>query len=495
MKKIIGIFVMMLLIGTTILPLASSTEKNIENDTIEIISNLPDYFNWRDYEEQDWTTPAKDQAVPKYCGSCWCFAAIGALESVINIEEGLSELNPNLSEQYVLSCLSSAGSCDGGSHIQAFKYIKMDNIVGNNCNGIILESCMPYQADDSIPCEDKCEDWQEHLVPITDYGFFSPRRNNSEDRDRIKIRIMENGPVTSTMEYTNDFRDWWHSHHDINDIYPYVFSDTINHAIVIVGWKDDPEINMGGYWICKNSHGEEWGFDGFFNIEYGSLNIDSNSVAWVEYNPEDYNWPPSTKINGPYYGLTNEAIQFNGGAVGENPPFTYLWDFGDGSTSTEQNPTHTYTSSDEYLVILTVTDENDKSSIETTSAFIKDTNQLPITPNIEGPSRIKKGELCWYNFTFSDPDDDPLFLCIDVFGKESEILCEPNQFGYEPQRFQNYWVEEGDFIVKAMVKDPYGGESDWAILEVSVPKIRSINEFSSLINGLIERFPILRLLI
>ncbi|RMD69893.1 MAG: PKD domain-containing protein, partial [Bacteroidetes bacterium] len=37
-----------------------------------------------------------------------------------------------------------------------------------------------------------------------------------------------------------------------------------------------------------------------------------------------------------------------------NDPESWLWDFGDGNTSTEQNPTHTYTSSGDYTVCLTV---------------------------------------------------------------------------------------------------------------------------------------------
>ena len=36
---------------------------------------------------------------------------------------------------------------------------------------------------------------------------------------------------------------------------------------------------------------------------------------------------------------------------------TYLWDFGDGETSTEENPVHTYNAKGEYTVTLTVTDE------------------------------------------------------------------------------------------------------------------------------------------
>jgi len=40
------------------------------------------------------------------------------------------------------------------------------------------------------------------------------------------------------------------------------------------------------------------------------------------------------------------------------PPVTYLWDFGDGETSTEENPVHTYAKKGEYNVKLTVTDQN-----------------------------------------------------------------------------------------------------------------------------------------
>jgi PKD repeat protein len=36
---------------------------------------------------------------------------------------------------------------------------------------------------------------------------------------------------------------------------------------------------------------------------------------------------------------------------------TYLWDFGDGSTSTEANPSHQYIISDTYTVTLTATNE------------------------------------------------------------------------------------------------------------------------------------------
>ena len=99
-----------------------------------------------DNEGQDWTTPARNQG---QCGSCWIFAAYGALESVINIREGIADLDIDLSEQYVFSCLPRAGSCNGGVASLVFRYIQSNTSIGNYCNGTIPEVCFPYQANDT----------------------------------------------------------------------------------------------------------------------------------------------------------------------------------------------------------------------------------------------------------------------------------------------------------------------------------------------------------
>src|SRR5690606_4949840 len=41
---------------------------------------------------------------------------------------------------------------------------------------------------------------------------------------------------------------------------------------------------------------------------------------------------------------------------------SFSWDFGDGNTSTEANPTHTYTENGEYRVTLVVTDSTGRSA-------------------------------------------------------------------------------------------------------------------------------------
>jgi hypothetical protein len=57
-------------------------------------------------------------------------------------------------------------------------------------------------------------------------------------------------------------------------------------------------------------------------------------------------------------GSIGESMQFNGSVeplTGE-PPYTYHWDFGDESSSTKLNPTHTYTKAGVYTYTFTVTD-------------------------------------------------------------------------------------------------------------------------------------------
>jgi parallel beta-helix repeat protein len=76
------------------------------------------------------------------------------------------------------------------------------------------------------------------------------------------------------------------------------------------------------------------------------------------------------KANGPYYGIVNETMSFTGSVLGGTPEYTWLWDFDDGNTSTEQNPRYTYHHDGLYTVLLTVTDSEGQHDTDTAMVFV-----------------------------------------------------------------------------------------------------------------------------
>ena len=79
-----------------------------------------------------------------------------------------------------------------------------------------------------------------------------------------------------------------------------------------------------------------------------------------------YDWDVSTKCESPTQVVTAGVVdaQFTAAINGSTVTFTdnsigaysWLWDFGDGNTSTDQNPVHTYTINGPHAVILTIND-------------------------------------------------------------------------------------------------------------------------------------------
>ena len=319
LKKQFVMFNLLILISICFLPLVSTgtfeneTEKKSEQYSY-LLDPLPDYFSWKDYQRKDLTTSAKDQSEFGYCGSCWAFAPIGMLESVIKIREGNAEFNPDLSEQYIISCHGAGNikgrGCCGGYPTDVFQFIIDTTQEGNNCNGVVLESYFPYSARrfHYVPCSNLIDGWEEHIIPIADWGYKILNKSNGE-RDWIKRTIMDQGPVVADIvvplflyspkvPLIDPLHRWGYNNHDSDAYFPSGRTCSIaGHVVCIVGWKDDDSIQNGGYWICKNSWGTDWGYDGFANIEYGSMNIDKSRfpfdgfILWVDYNPDDYAWP------------------------------------------------------------------------------------------------------------------------------------------------------------------------------------------------------------
>lgn len=94
---------------------------------------------------------------------------------------------------------------------------------------------------------------------------------------------------------------------------------------------------------------------------------------------------------------------------------SYLWNFGDGQTSTQTSPSHTYASNGNYLVTLTVTNTcGSTSTQQTISVFVSN----PPTVNISGPTQLCAGQ----NATLTANATNTISYAWSVPGQTSSTL-------------------------------------------------------------------------
>lgn len=192
---------------------------------------LPETIDWR---KEGATTPVKDQA---RCGSCWAFAATGAMETAYFLQYG--EL-VNLSEQQLIDCSKRYGNhgCSGGLPDFAFKYVKD--------HGLVTEDEYPYAAKDQ-----RCKTQQTVDPAIQLKGFKDIASQKYEDL----LEAVGEGSVAigvhaqNFMMYKSGiFRD------------DKCAQQGLNHGIVLVGYGEE---NGEKYWIIRNSWGTKWGEAGY----------------------------------------------------------------------------------------------------------------------------------------------------------------------------------------------------------------------------------------
>lgn len=207
---------------------------------------LPSSHNWCDYGG---CTPVKNQG---QCGSCWAFATVGVVESVIKIVDGIER---DLSEQYLVSA-GTHGSCSGG--YAAFSLFIDEIPTGEFEAGAVYEADFPYQAADVA-----LNPPHPHHENLLSYHYVNGTVSE------IKQAIHDYGPVYTSVCVGNAFNYYSGGVFQTNE--SSTCNGGTNHAVVLVGWNDN--LGNNGAWIMRNSWGSYWGESGYMQIGYGVSGI------------------------------------------------------------------------------------------------------------------------------------------------------------------------------------------------------------------------------
>jgi PKD domain len=100
-------------------------------------------------------------------------------------------------------------------------------------------------------------------------------------------------------------------------------------------------------------------------------------------------------------------------------------------------------------------------------------SEPPTPPSITGAASGKAGEEYEYIFNAVEPNGYDVYYYIEWGDDSTEEWIGPYESG-EEIKLSHSWNEQKDYTIRVKAKNEYGAESDWATLEVSMPKTKAI---------------------
>lgn len=177
---------------------------------------------------------------------------------------------------------------------------------------------------------------------------------------------------------------------------PFTFDatrSTASHPMVSWQWSFGDGANANGLTVPHS-----YSAPGSYNVtltvtdDQGQSNTANQLITIID--PPPIGQPPVPAISGPSQAAAGLAVTFDGsGSQSANPISAYVWDFGDGTTATGPQATHTFSQVGDFTVTLTVADNQGLQA--STSQIITVTPKpqpQPLTANISGPTQGQVGQ-------------------------------------------------------------------------------------------------------
>ena len=217
--------------------------------------------------------------------------------------------------------------------------------------------------------------WGGSANAINAQNHIVGRSDNNSSTGEYAFAFLYDGVTTSDLGTLGGLRS---GAYDINDSDQVVgYSETLagNHAFVwdqATGMQDLNSLITASGWVLTsaaavNNAGDIVG-TGLLNGEAHGFLLTTGAVTPPP--PAVNHAPVAVAASDTTSGKVSLTVNFNG--AGSSDPdgdtLAFAWDFGDGSSSTEMNPTHVYTTVGSFVAVLTVDD-----------GLMTDTAQVDIT--------------------------------------------------------------------------------------------------------------------
>jgi len=174
----------------------------------------------------------------------------------------------------------------------------------------------------------------------------------------------------------------------------------------------------------------------------GGADTETKTAYITVFTPPEPNLAPSQNIG--CYPFTVDFTDLS--IVGDSPIATWSWDFGDGGTSTNQNPSHLYTTPGTFDITLILTDANGCTSNQSFNDMIESNNNTPTAAFVGDPtvSCLPPSDVA---FTNSSSGGTGILTYEWEFGDgNTSTIPAPD----------NTYLTSGNFDVNLTVTDEYG---------------------------------------
>ena len=262
-------------------------------------------------------------------------------------------------------------------------------------------------------------------------------------------------------------------------------------------WEDNIEdiggmTNMALYYLYQY-----YGGGGYSQYYFEAYNVlgDSSVKIWRS-NPSNPPEKPSTP-NGPDRGTLNKQYIFSSSTTEpDGEEIFYLFDWGDGNysdwlgsyTSGETvTASYTWEIIGDFEIRVMAKDINGVQSLWSDPLNITIVaNNPPNIPDIDGPTHFIPFISYSYTVSTTDEDGDKVLYYID-WGDGGSKWYGPNASG-EQITIDHKWNLGKSHTIKVKARDTVGDESEWATLEIFMPK-NNLYTFNIILQRLMQQFP------